>query len=107
MARRVPTQVEVAEESQENAPSMPGGAPGVEPEANKPASHLAAQFQPPDPEELAKLPRPKVFRVTNGGRFVQSGMPVQIRVGSRVSEATHDLAALKQQGIHLEEILSG
>lgn len=103
MARRIPQQA--GTESPEETPPMPGGSPGIEAETNVQQPHFAQQFAAPDPEELAKLPKPKVFRVVNGGRFVSGGMPSQIRPGSRVSESTHDLVALRHQGIQLEEII--
>lgn len=85
---------------------MPGGTLGVAEVTTPTMSHQMTAHQAPDPEELAKLPKPRVYRVTNGGRVVQSGMPVLLRPGSRVSDATHDLAMLRHQGISLEEIIA-
>lgn len=113
MARRMPGVQSVKDESDKeseasdvpNAP-MQGGTPGVSAVTSGAPHHLALSLQAPDPEELAKLPKPKLYKVVNGGRVVQGGVPTLLRPGARVNEASHDLAMLKQQGIVLEEILS-
>jgi len=51
-------------------------------------------------------PTPKQWRVAQEGRYIApGGVPVLLRVGKVVSEGTHNVPAMRQQGIKLEEIV--
>ena len=81
---------------------LPGGAAGV-PEAAKPAL-------PAPPSPVGSMagrgpgPKPKRYRVVNGGSIVQNGCRTPLRAGKEVSNTTYDIAALRRQGIKLEEL---
>lgn len=99
MARRI-NPAPSAETDEKEA--MPGGAPGIpeEPPAPPPAVRVAER----DPEELARLPAPKLYRVEATRQVLYGGVPTVLRAGKTLSEATHDLTSLRAQGVVLVEV---
>jgi len=87
-----------------DAPSIPGGSAGLpgEEETHKEPQQRATPRN--EPERKAKQ-----YMVTNGPRshdglipFTSEGYMVHLRPGKIVTEATHDLALMRRQGITLE-----
>jgi hypothetical protein len=102
MARRIINQGQVGEPADEKADTMPGGAMGI-------AESAVPELKPVarDPEELAKLPPVKIYRVAATRQVLYGGVPTMLRAGKTVSDATHDLQSLRMQGVALEEIPHG
>jgi hypothetical protein len=79
-----------------------GGAPGLPPSPNHilpgPLPVVGSfSGRPPGP-------KPKKFRIMNGGFLVQGGVRVVIRAGKEVDETQYNLRFLKSQGFRLEEV---
>jgi hypothetical protein len=104
MARRIINQTPAAEVGDENADTLPDGAI-VTPEA-VPVAPAPLKLDR-DPEELAKLPAPKLYRVAMAKQVLYGGVPTVLRAGKTVSDATHDLHTLRAQGVVLEEVPHG
>jgi hypothetical protein len=96
-----------AEENRDAAPppqsavaKVAGGAGGVPENAADRQADQGAKAR-----ARAAVPRPKRYRVTNGGMIVYNNCRTAMRAGKEVSEAQFDLALLRRQGIRLEEII--
>lgn len=86
----------------EDKDALPGGAPGIPEEAVVEPSPMKVAER--NPEEIAKLPPPKLYRVARDGKVLYGGVPTVMKAGKTLSEATHDLHTLRSQGIILEEV---
>jgi hypothetical protein len=88
----------------QTAPKVAGGASGV------PGTPADVTLSPP-PTAGAMMgkrppgPRPKKFRVVNGGYIVFNGARTVLRAGKEIDETQYDLAQLERQGIILKEVL--
>lgn len=99
--RHIPT-AEAEHDKDEDKDALPGGAPGIPEEVV--AASVPVKLPVHDPEEIAKLPIPKLYRVARGGPVLYQGVPTVMKPGKTLSEATHDLHTLRLQGIILEEV---
>ena len=100
MAKPKPSMKVPVEPTYEDPPSEvpPGEAPDPSVAETEPApAELPAEAKAPQPEVAG----PKWFRVTKAGRFFVDGSVATLAEGSCVSEATHDIAALRTAGIQL------
>ena len=82
--------------------TMPGGAAGV------PQSVTANTATVKATTPLARGaagPKPKRWRVLNGGLIVHGGMKTVLRAGKEIDDSNYDLRMLRKQGIRLEEIV--
>lgn len=85
------------------AARVPGGASGMPTPQGAiapPVSPAAASFLGRGPG-----PRPKKYRVLNGGMVMFNNSRTPLRAGKEVSEQHYNIAELKKQGIRLEEIV--
>lgn len=82
---------------------VPGGAPGVPNSqglivpASAPVSNPFAGRGPG--------PKPKRFRVLNGGQVMFHNVRTTLKAGKEVSSVSYDIAALQRQGIKLEPLV--
>jgi len=62
-------------------------------------ARIAASLQTPS--------RVPAWKVTKGGLFITNGQITELATGSVVTEHTHDLASVRQQGIELAPVVKG
>ena len=88
------------------APPMVGGAEGVpedmETRIPEPGKVSASVYKAPDPN--VELKTAKQYRVLRDSRFVAHGSIGLMRVGKVIDDNQYDIAAVKAQGVPLEEI---
>lgn len=86
-----------------NAPKVAGGASGV------PMGQADVMLSPP-PQPGAMMgkrppgPKPKRYRVVNGGYIVFNGARTVLRAGKEIDETQYDLVMLERQGIILKAL---
>ena len=85
-------------------PKQAGGAPGVLPAGDR--------VLPMQARTVANLrdgrgpgPRPKRYRVINGGKYMSGSVQVTLRAGKEIADNQYDVAMLRRVGIRLEELV--
>jgi|HubBroStandDraft_4_1064222.scaffolds.fasta_scaffold68939_3 hypothetical protein len=84
-------------------PRPPGGASGV-PAADGTLAPTPTAASPSPFLGRPAGPKPKMFRVLNGGMVMINNVRATLRAGKEVSSTAYDIAYLRRQGIKLEEI---
>ena len=81
---------------------VPGGASGVPTASGQIAPTVATPSQ-----FLGRPagPKPKRYRVLNGGNVMFANVRTQLRVGKEVTNLAYDIAGLQRQGIRLEALV--
>ena len=81
---------------------VPGGASGVPTASGQIAQPTAA----PNPFLGRPAgPKPKRYRVLNGGNVMFNNVRTVLRVGKEVTNLNYDIAGLQRQGIRLEALV--
>jgi hypothetical protein len=81
---------------------VPGGASGVPTSTGQ----IAIPQSAPTPFlGRGPGPRPKRYRVLNGGLVMFGNVRTTLRAGKEISEIAYDVAGLRKQGIKLEPIV--
>lgn len=87
-------------------PIMLGGASGQPQEPSVPlVARAAVTSSVYDPTKAGVGPRPKRYRVLNGGHITWNGNRTVMRAGKEIDSLNYDVTKLRQQGIKLEEII--
>jgi hypothetical protein len=81
---------------------VPGGASGV---PSSTGQIVQPQSAPTPFLGRGPGPKPKRFRVLNGGLVMFGNVRTTLRAGKEISEVAYDVSALRKQGIKLEEIV--
>ena len=100
-----PTDGQVAADA--TKPAMPGGAPGITPQAGDYGAMNGATRATYEAEEREGAPKQELYEVVTGGQIMYQGVRTTIKPGKVVHQGCYDLRMLMQQGIKLRKLAAG